>query len=56
VRETSLTDKGAAAFAEIWPMMYGRFRTMFDGIGEDEYQAFTATLHRIIENMRRSED
>jgi DNA-binding MarR family transcriptional regulator len=56
VRETSLTDKGAAAFAAIWPMMYGRFREMFDGISEDEYQAFTATLHRIIENMRRSED
>lgn len=53
VREVHVTDEGRAAFAEVWPVMYDRFLRMFDGIDEDEYQAFTATLHKVLRNIRR---
>jgi MarR family transcriptional regulator, transcriptional regulator for hemolysin len=53
VRETHITEKGTAAFAAIWPMMVERFRHMFEGVSESEYQTFVATLHRILGNIRR---
>ncbi|HUG60789.1 MAG TPA: MarR family transcriptional regulator [Methylomirabilota bacterium] len=55
VREVHITEAGRAAFAEVWPTMYDRFITMFDGIDEDEYQAFTATLHKVLRNIRKHE-
>jgi MarR family transcriptional regulator for hemolysin len=55
VREVHLTDEGRAAFAEVWPTMYDRFVRMFDGIDEDEYQAFTGTLHKVLRNIRKHE-
>jgi MarR family transcriptional regulator, transcriptional regulator for hemolysin len=55
VRETWITEKGTAAFAAIWPMMYERYSRMFEGVSEDEYQAFVATLHRVLCNLRRNE-
>ena len=53
VREVHVTDAGRAAFAEVWPAMYDRFLRMFDGIDEDEYRAFTGTLHKVLRNIRR---
>ena len=55
VRETSITDKGLAAFAAVWPTMYERFSKMFDGVSEEEYQTFVALLHRILGNIRRND-
>lgn len=53
VREVHITEQGRAAFEQIWPMMYGMFVNMFDGIDEDEYQAFTGTLHKVLRNIRK---
>jgi DNA-binding MarR family transcriptional regulator len=55
VREIHITQQGREAFERIWPMMYGMFVAMFDGIDEDEYQAFTGTLHKVLRNIRRHE-
>jgi DNA-binding MarR family transcriptional regulator len=55
VREVHITEAGRAAFQEVWPTMYDRFVRMFDGIDEEEYKAFTATLHKVLRNIRRHE-
>ncbi len=55
VREIYITEDGRAAFEKIWPMMYGMFAQMFDGVAEEEYQAFTATLHKVLRNIRKHE-
>jgi hypothetical protein len=34
-------------------MMYEMFVQMFDGVAEEEYQAFTATLHKVLRNIRK---
>ncbi|GHC72201.1 MarR family winged helix-turn-helix transcriptional regulator [Limoniibacter endophyticus] len=53
VRDVSLTEEGRAAFEQAWPVMYDSFLRMFDGVDEDEYRAFTATLHKILLNIRK---
>lgn len=55
VREIHITEQGRDAFEQIWPMMYGMFVAMFEGIDEDEYQAFTGTLHKVLRNIRKHE-
>jgi DNA-binding MarR family transcriptional regulator len=55
VREVHITEAGRAAFAEVWPGMYDRFVQMFDGVEEEEYRAFTATLHKVLRNIRKHE-
>jgi MarR family transcriptional regulator, transcriptional regulator for hemolysin len=55
VREVHITDKGRAAFAEVWPTLYDRFVQMFEGVEEEEYKAFTATLHKVLRNVRKHE-
>lgn len=55
VREVHITEQGRSAFEQIWPMMYAMFVNMFDGIDEDEYQAFTGTLHKVLRNIRKHE-
>lgn len=55
VREVHITEDGRAAFAAVWPVMYDRFVAMFDGIDEDAYQTFTATLRKVLRNIRRHE-
>lgn len=53
VREVHLTEAGRAAFETVWPMMYEHYVKMFEGVGTDEFQAFIATLHKILANIRR---
>lgn len=53
VREIHITEKGRQAFEQIWPMMYDMFVNMFDGIDEEEYKAFTGTLHKVLRNIRK---
>lgn len=55
VRDVTITTEGRAVFEGIWPIMYGDLTRMFSGIGEDEQQAFLATLHKILRNIRRHE-
>lgn len=55
VREIHVTENGRAAFEQIWPMMYDMFAAMFEGVDEDEYQAFTGTLHKVLRNIRKHE-
>jgi MarR family transcriptional regulator for hemolysin len=53
VRDVELTQRGRDAFAKVWPMMYDLLLKMLEGIDNEEYKAFTATLHKMIQNIRR---
>jgi DNA-binding MarR family transcriptional regulator len=53
VREIHVTDEGRRLFDRIWPVMHGLFGRMLDGVDADEYRAFTATLHKILLNIRQ---
>ena len=54
VRDVDITQAGRDAFARVWPTMYDLLQTMFEGIDAAEYKAFTATMHKMMANMRRS--
>jgi DNA-binding MarR family transcriptional regulator len=54
-REVSITSKGRAVFARVWPLMYEKYTAMFAGIDAAEYAAFVATLHKVLNNVRRHE-
>jgi hypothetical protein len=53
IRDVSITEEGRAAFERVWPMMHARFQTLFDGVEEEEYRAFTATLLKILRNVAK---
>lgn len=53
VREVHVTEQGREAFARVWPMIHDMFLRMFEGIEDDEYQAFTTTLHKVLLNIRK---
>ena len=53
VREVHITEQGREAFARVWPMIHDMFLRMFEGIEDDEYQAFTTTLHKVLLNIRK---
>lgn len=53
IRDVSITEEGRAALSRIWPSIYERFEQLFDGIDEDEYRHFVATLHRMLQNVRK---
>src|SRR5271169_3256916 len=53
VRDVELTQRGRDAFAKVWPMMYDLLLKMFEGIDNEEYKAFTATLHKMIQNIHK---
>jgi MarR family transcriptional regulator for hemolysin len=54
VREVHPTTRGREAFSRFWPKMYESFTRLFQGIEEDEYQAFVVTLHKLIRNQQSS--
>jgi MarR family transcriptional regulator, transcriptional regulator for hemolysin len=53
IRDVSITEDGRAAFERVWPMMHARFQTLFDGVDEEEYRSFIATLQRILRNASK---
>lgn len=53
MRDISITEEGRAAFEKVWPTLYTRFVQMFDGIDEDAYRTFIATLQTILGNIRK---
>ena len=53
IRDVSITEEGRAAFERVWPTMHARFQTLFDGVEEEEYRAFTATLLKILRNVAK---
>ncbi|KGD87342.1 MarR family transcriptional regulator [Rhizobium sp. YS-1r] len=55
IRDVTITEDGRDAFARFWPTMYDSLLQMFDGIDEEEYRAFTGTLHKILLNIRKHE-
>jgi DNA-binding MarR family transcriptional regulator len=55
VRDVELTQRGRDAFAKVWPMMYDLLLKMFEGIDNEEYKAFTSTLHKMIQNIHKHE-
>ncbi|MDB5666957.1 MarR family winged helix-turn-helix transcriptional regulator [Cypionkella sp.] len=50
-----ITDAGRAAFDSLWPHMAQAQARMFRGIPEDERRAFTATLQKMLTNIRKHE-
>ena len=54
VREVHPTNQGREAFSRFWPTMYESFTKLFQGIEEEEYQAFVVTLHKLIRNQQSS--
>ena len=53
VRDVEITAAGREAFARVWPTMYDLLLKMFDGVDNEEYKAFTTTLHKMILNIRK---
>ena len=47
-----LTDAGRATFDQLWPQMMAGHEHLFAGIEIDERQAFLATLHKMLGNIR----
>lgn len=52
--EVWLTKQGAARFDTIWPVAARQYRNAVQGIDGAELDAFIATLHKILANIRRS--
>ncbi|MDF1717964.1 MAG: MarR family transcriptional regulator [Antarcticimicrobium sp.] len=50
-----ITEQGRAAFERHWPAMAAAHDQMFHDIPPAEQQAFLATLHKILRNVRRNE-
>jgi MarR family transcriptional regulator for hemolysin len=53
VRDVDITQAGRDAFARVWPTMYDLLLKMFDGVDNEEYKAFTATLQKMVLNIRK---
>ena len=53
IRDVSITEEGRAALQKIWPAIYERFEQLFDGVDEENYRHFVATLHRMLQNVRK---
>ena len=49
----TITETGRAAFEAMWPHMAASYARMFQGIAEDERQAFVATLQKMLGNIRK---
>ncbi|ORE97962.1 MarR family transcriptional regulator [Aurantimonas sp. 22II-16-19i] len=52
-RRIFLSDAGRALFDEVWPVMLGIYRQMFEGVDEAEYAGFVAVLQRVLRNVRK---
>ena len=50
-----ITDKGRAGFSRILPVALHHFDTAFAGIEEDERRRFAAILHKVLDNVRKSQ-
>lgn len=48
-----LTDAGRATFETMWPRMAESYGRMFRGIPQDQRRAFVATLHQMLNNIRK---
>lgn len=53
VRELYITEVGRAAFADAWPLLYGLYSDLFEGVEADEYDRFIDTLHKVLRNMHK---
>jgi DNA-binding MarR family transcriptional regulator len=53
VRDVDITQAGRDAFSRVWPTMYDLLLLMFEGIDNEEYKTFTATLHKVMGNIRK---
>lgn len=53
VRNIFITEHGRAVFGAFWPRMYATAEAMFTDIDDDERDRFTATLQKILRNIRQ---
>ncbi len=54
VTEVFMTPKGNEALAQIVPIAMKHYRRAVDGLDEAEMAALVRTLHKVLENVRRS--
>ncbi|WP_235912000.1 MarR family winged helix-turn-helix transcriptional regulator [Mesorhizobium xinjiangense] len=55
VRNIFITERGRATFNALWPTMLASSEAMFVGIDDEERERFTATLQKILRNIRKHE-
>jgi DNA-binding MarR family transcriptional regulator len=55
VRHVEVTAKGRSYFDSFWPVMFGRYQSMFRDIDEREFAALASTLHKVLRNIRQSD-
>ena len=48
-----LTEAGRKIYNRLWPHMAGSYQAMFEGITDEEQQAFTHTLQIMLRNIRK---
>jgi len=53
VTRIGITDAGRAALDQLWPSMARVYAQMFDGIPDEERQAFVTTLQKMLKNIRK---
>jgi DNA-binding MarR family transcriptional regulator len=55
IRDVSITENGRALFEQVWPALHDNLLSMCEGIDEDEYRAFLATLHKMLRNIGKND-
>lgn len=53
VRNIFITEHGRVVFGAFWPRMYATAEAMFTDIDDDERDRFTATLQKMLRNIRQ---
>lgn len=53
VKRVAITEAGRSKFERLWPSMAAAYSQMFRGISDEEHRAFVATLHKMLENIRK---
>ena len=51
VRTISITDRGRAAFEDIWPDMVREYEAMLQGLDAEERRVLIRSLHKILQNF-----
>ncbi len=53
VRRIYITDKGRSAFDKFWPAMHENYKTLFNGVSEQEHEQLIKILQKILLNTNK---
>lgn len=51
----TLTEAGRQSYEQLWPQMAKSYARMFEGIPQEEREAFVGTLQKVLRNVRVNE-